>query len=120
MQFLEDAEDTENVLAISKELAKTQEEIERILGRMRYIENKVIYSTVYLYLKEDLVRIGTLQGEGELNTWQKAKKLFIDTVNFVLSLFSTVIVFLIGLSPVMIPLIILSLLIWLKRKRSRT
>ncbi|GAE30633.1 DUF4349 domain-containing protein [Halalkalibacter hemicellulosilyticus] len=119
LQFLDEAEDTENLLAISKDLANIQEEIERIIGRMQYLENQVSFSSVSIDLKESAVRVGTIQGEEDLNTWEEAKKLFIDTVNFLITSVSAIIVWLIGLSPLLIPLFVLAFVILFRLRRNK-
>ncbi|MCK0471962.1 DUF4349 domain-containing protein [Halalkalibacter sp. APA_J-10(15)] len=119
LQFLEEAENTENLLAISQDLANTQEEIEQLTGRMQYLENQVSYSSVSIDLKEDTVRVGTIQGEEDLNTWEEAKKLFIDTVNFLITSVSAIIVWLIGLSPLFIPIIVIAFVISYRLRRMK-
>lgn len=52
--FMEKAEKTDELVAFSTELGKVQEEIERIKGRMRYLEQNVSYSTVVLRLSEKI------------------------------------------------------------------
>ena len=42
------AEKTEDLLKISSDLAKVQEEIEVIIGKMKYLENQTSFSTIEL------------------------------------------------------------------------
>jgi hypothetical protein len=49
-KFLEDAEDTEAVLAVYDHLAETQAEIEQVKGRMAYLETLSAMATVTVEL----------------------------------------------------------------------
>ncbi|AXF56173.1 DUF4349 domain-containing protein [Salicibibacter kimchii] len=116
LTFMEEAENTEDLLAISDDLASTQEEIEQIEGRMNYLENHVAYSTVSINVQE--VAASTLQDRQSLNTWRQATSLFTDTVNVLVSFFSGLAVFLIGFSPVLVPLLLIgaTVVFFLKRR----
>lgn len=120
LAFMEAAENTEDLLKISSDLAKVQEEIERTLGRMNYLEKNVEFSTVTLYLQENKVNVPSIQGSTDLNTWEKSKSLFMASINNTITLFSGLIVLLIGLSPIFIPVTIIALIIIYKlRKRPK-
>lgn len=117
LSFMEDAENTEELLQISEDLSSIQEEIEQLTGRMNYLENHVAYSTVDIQIQEKAV--SSLQDQESLHIWGSAKNLFTDTLNVILSFFSGLAVFVIGLSPVLIPLLIIitAVVIFLKKKR---
>ncbi|MCL7747447.1 DUF4349 domain-containing protein [Halalkalibacter alkaliphilus] len=118
--FMEQADNTENLLKISNDLAKVQEEIEHMTGRKQFLENQVELSTITITINEVSIGTSSIQGD-ELNTWDRSKKLFIDTINVALLASSTIVVFLIGLSPVFVPSMILILIIitYYKRKRKK-
>ncbi|MDG5787748.1 DUF4349 domain-containing protein [Evansella sp. AB-P1] len=120
--FMEEAENTEDLLKISNDLTKIQEEIERLKGRMNYLENNVAFSTVTIYINEKTINVSSIQETDSLNTWLKSKSLFADTVNALISFFSGVIIFTIGLSPILIPLIIIIcfIIVYQKRKLKKT
>ncbi|WP_044893926.1 DUF4349 domain-containing protein [Bacillus alveayuensis] len=105
-QLLKEAKDTKDLLAISNDLAKVQEEIEQIKGRMKYLQNQSALSTVTIYLVENKVVIPDLENK-KLNTWEKTKKQFMSSINLLLSMFSSLIVFIIGNLPVLFVFIIL-------------
>jgi hypothetical protein len=105
-QFLKDAKDTKDLLAISNDLARVQEEIEQIKGRMKYLQNQSALSTVTIHLFENKVVVPDLENK-ELNTWEKTKKQFMSSINLLLSLFSSLVVFLIGNLPIIFVLVIL-------------
>ncbi|WAA10111.1 DUF4349 domain-containing protein [Fervidibacillus albus] len=110
--FMENAEKTEDLLAISKDLAEVQEEIESIIGRMNYLENRSDLATVTINLTEKNVEISS-----ELNTWERTKEQFKKSINFLLTTFSTFIVFLMGNLPVLIFIGILGFIIYFIAKK---
>ncbi|MED2972041.1 DUF4349 domain-containing protein [Fictibacillus sp. B-59209] len=97
--FMKNAVKTEDLLAISKELSGVQEQIEKIQGRINYLENQSDFSTVTVHF--DVKNIGTKNNK-ELNTWGKSKTLFKETWNRLVHTISYLIIALIGLSPVII------------------
>lgn len=54
LAFMEKAARTDELIAFSNELGKVQEEIERIKGRIRYLDQNVDYSTIELRMFEKL------------------------------------------------------------------
>lgn len=52
--FMEKAAKTDELLAYSNELAKVQEELEKLKGRIRYLDQHVSYSTVELRMYQKL------------------------------------------------------------------
>ncbi|WP_246202637.1 DUF4349 domain-containing protein [Virgibacillus doumboii] len=116
LNFMEQAEKTEDLLKISEDLAKVQEEIEQITGRMNYLENKVNLATVTIHIQENNV---TISGSKDLNTWEKTKQQFMRSINFLISAFSGIFVFLIGNLPVLILLGAIALGAFLIVRKSR-
>ncbi|WAA11727.1 DUF4349 domain-containing protein [Fervidibacillus halotolerans] len=96
LNFMENAEKTTDLLAISKDLAEVQEEIESIIGRMNYLKNRADLATVTIFMSEKSVQISS-----KLNTWEQTKDQFKKSVNFLLNTFSTIIVFVIGGLPIL-------------------
>ncbi len=109
LTFMEQAEKTEDLLTISGDLAEVQGEIEEIKGRMNYLENRTDLATVTIYMEENNVTISGMS-EGELNTWEKTKQQFLNSINFLLAVFSGIFVFIIGSLPVFILLGILAMI----------
>ncbi|MFS0865689.1 DUF4349 domain-containing protein [Fredinandcohnia sp. 179-A 10B2 NHS] len=120
LQFMKDAKTTKDLLEISDDLASVQEEIEIITGRMKYLENQTSLSTVTINFSENNVVIPDIEKD-ELNTWDKTKKQFMDSINFLLAGGSGVLVFLIGNSPILILLagVGFGLYLILKKKMKR-
>ncbi|MFD2923616.1 DUF4349 domain-containing protein [Halobacillus naozhouensis] len=118
LSFMEQAEKTEDLLKISEDLAKVQGEIEDIQGRMNYLQNKTDLATVTVHIQEDNVRISGVNSD-ELNTWDQTKQQFLKSINFLISIFSGLIVFVIGSLPVLIFLAIIGLVVFLIMKKVR-
>lgn len=118
---MEQAEKTEDLLKISNDLATVQAEKEQILGRMKYLKNNVDYSTVTIQLEEELVKVGSIQDKESLNTWEKAKSQFVSTINGLISFLSSVIVMIVGLSPILIPVVVI-VIAWIiyRKKKNRS
>lgn len=113
--FMDSAEKTEDLLKISSDLAKVQEEIEVIVGKMKYLENQTSFSTIELNFYEDAAP--SIDNK-ELNTLEKTKKQFINSVNGLLKVGSGIIVFFIGNLPILLVLGIISFVgIWFFRKK---
>ncbi|UZD14989.1 DUF4349 domain-containing protein [Virgibacillus natechei] len=118
LSFMEEAEATEDLLAISDDLANVQGEIEEITGRMNYLENRTDLATVTIHIEENNVSIA---GD-ELNTWEQTKQQFMKSINAVISFFSGLFVFFVGSLPVLVILGIVGLggfLIYRKIKKDR-
>ncbi|SFE53180.1 DUF4349 domain-containing protein [Alteribacillus iranensis] len=113
--FMEEAENTEDLLNISNELSAVQEEIERLEGRIQYLDNRVDYATATIQMEEHAA--SSLQDSDSLETWSKAKNLFMSSINGIVSFFSTLIVFVVGLSPILVPLLAITALLLFIRKR---
>jgi hypothetical protein len=95
LDFMKSAQKTEDLLNISTDLGKVQEDIEQVVGRIKYLENQAALSTITVSLYEENVIVPNLEKDN-LNTWDRTKKQFVTSTNFLLSAFSGVFVFFIG------------------------
>lgn len=118
LAFMKDAEKTEDLLKISTDLAKIQEEIEVLVGKINYLENQTSFSTIELTMYENRVIIPEIENK-DLNTWEKTKKQFITSTNSLLSIGSGIIVFIIGNLPVLAFLAIIAGVVVLVIKRRK-
>ena len=114
--FMKNAQKTEDLLKISADLATVQEEIETILGRMKYLENQTSLSTVHISLFENKVIVPNLDDD-DLNTWDKTKKQFMKSTNMLLAAISGLFVFLVGNLPVLVILGVVAVFSYLFIKR---
>lgn len=114
--FLEEAKTTKELLDVMEQMGKVQTEIEQIEGRLNVLKNQTDYAVVTITMTEK----GGLNA-AEQNTWLKAKQLFVSTVNAILSFFSGTVVIVVGLSPIIFPLIVIGFGIYryLKRKQKK-
>ncbi|MCK1996902.1 DUF4349 domain-containing protein [Psychrobacillus psychrodurans] len=117
LAFMKDAQKTEDLLKISTDLAKIQEEIEVLVGKINYLENQTSFSTIELTMHEKRVIIPEIENK-DLNTWEKTKKQFITSTNSLLSVGSGIIVFVIGNLPVLVLLgVIIVVVVWIIKRR---
>jgi len=120
LEFMGTAQKTEDLLKISADLAKVQEEIEVIAGKMNYLENQTSYSTIEIAMFEDRVIVPSLD-KNNLNTWDKTKKQLATSTNFILAAGSGIIVFFIGNLPVIILLSLVSIGVYfIIRRRNKS
>lgn len=117
--FMKGAEKTEDLLKISSDLATVQEEIEVIVGKMKYLENQASFSTIELTMIENRVIIPEIENN-DLNTWEKTKKQFVTSTNALLVAGSAIVVFFIGNLPVILILgVIVFVVYWTTKRRRR-
>jgi hypothetical protein len=103
--FLKQAKDTDDLLKISDDLGRVQEEIESIKGQMNYLKNHSDLSTVTINLTEKAVKI---KDKKDLNTWDRTKNAFIGSINAIVTFFSGLFVFLVGFSPILVPILVIA------------
>ncbi|WP_342542673.1 DUF4349 domain-containing protein [Paenisporosarcina sp. FSL H8-0542] len=116
LEFMSKAQKTEDLLKISADLAQVQEEIEVMVGKMKYLENQTSFSTIEITMYENRVVVPEIDSK-ELNTWEKTKKQFATSMNSLLSTFSALIVFFVGNLPVLVILTAIGLLVYFVIKR---
>lgn len=117
LSFMKEAQKTEDLLKISNDLSAVQEEIEQLTGRINYLNNQTAFATVSIHLSENKINVPGLENEN-LNTWQKTKQQFMESINTLLSAGSAIIVFTAGNLPVLAVLFLACFAIWLAvRKR---
>ncbi|WP_210468926.1 DUF4349 domain-containing protein [Sporosarcina sp. 6E9] len=118
LDFMSDAEKTEDLLKISSDLASIQEEIEVIVGKMNYLENQTSYSTIDISMFENRVIVPGIDNK-DLDTWDKTKKQLATSTNFLLAAGSGLIVFIIGNLPVFVLLLLVGFGVYLAFVRKR-
>lgn len=116
--FLDEATKTEDLLSISNDLSRVQEEIEQLRGQINYLDNQSEFSTVTLSLEQQKITVPTF-AENEYRTFTEAKKLFMTTANGLLSFFSKTIVFLLGFSLVLLPLLTVVIFFMIRYRKAR-
>lgn len=111
LSFMEKAGHTEELLRISSDLGNVQGEIEQILGRMTYLDNQTDFATVHLFLSEEKIIVPVIE-QKELNTWEKTKQQFNESVNSILFVASSIFIFFVGKSPLILTVFIIGTLVY--------
>ena len=115
MTFMEEAETTEDLLNISRDLANVQYEIERLKGQMNYIENRSDLATVELYIYEQETEFAH---DRDLNVWERTKEQWLTSYNNIIVFGANLFVFVVGNLPVLILIVlIIGFIIWRVRRR---
>ncbi|PLR69537.1 DUF4349 domain-containing protein [Bacillus sp. UMB0893] len=111
LSFMKEAQKTEDLLKISSDLSTVQQEMEQLTGRINYLNKQTAFATITLHISENKVNVPGLENE-DLNTWEKTKKQFMESLNSLLAAGSAIIVFIIGNLPMLFVLFIIGLGIW--------
>ncbi|WP_075618820.1 DUF4349 domain-containing protein [Paenisporosarcina indica] len=120
LEFMGNAQKTEDLLRISSDLATVQEEIEVMVGKMNYLENQTSFSTIELIMYENRIVVPEIESK-DLNTWEKTKKQLATSTNGLLAAGSSFIVFFIGNLPVLLLLAAIGFVVyWIIKRRLRS
>ncbi|RLQ95921.1 DUF4349 domain-containing protein [Falsibacillus albus] len=117
LSFMEKADKTEDLLKISDDLARVQEEIESIEGRKKYLENQSELATVNITMVENKISIPDIEKDNG-SLWLKIKKQFITSTNIMLKILSSLLVFVLGniLIFLIIALALIPIYLYIKKK----
>ena len=117
LSFMEKASKTDDLLAFSNELAKVQEAIEQIKGRMRYLDQNVSYSTIELRMYQQTGKKPLLSDPNELTLAERAEKAWGSSLNVLVAVLQGVLVFLAAAIPVLVLLLVIAIPIWVYRRK---
>ncbi len=93
-ELMDEAEDTEAVLAVYRELSATQQEIEQVKGRMQYLERSAAMATITVSLTPDeLAQPIEIAGWRPAGTAKRAIEALIGAVQFLLDASIWIIIF---------------------------
>jgi len=111
LDLLKQAKNMKDVLDIEKEINDIQEDIESASGRVKYLDHQSAYSTI------NLTYFQYINGAGESGFWGKTRVAFVEGI----SIFSSFILFLISVWPLLIIIVIGWYLIrqWRKKRQLR-
>ncbi|WP_102347124.1 DUF4349 domain-containing protein [Bacillus sp. Marseille-P3661] len=118
LTFISNAKTTKELLEISSELGTVQEQIEQIEGKLKYLQNRTNFSLVTINLYDAEIIVPAL-AKDHLNTWERAQKSFVETINILREVSAGIIIFLVGFSPIWLIGILLLSIIWLVLKRKK-
>lgn len=120
LSFMSEAKKTEDLLKISTELGNIQQEIERIKGRMRYLDENISYSTIELSMVEKKFT-AKLHDVGDESTWNKAWIALNKSLLGILAFLNGLIVVIAAVLPILVLLAIIGIpgyLYWKRKKQS--
>jgi hypothetical protein len=119
LDFMGKAAKTDELLAFSNELAKVQEEIEKIKGRMRYLDQNVSYSTIELRMYQ-LTGSKALAQKGEPSLGSRLKQALDGSLNVLVTVLQGILIALAAALPIIILVLLASIpFIYYRRKRSQ-
>lgn len=114
VKILDRAGDIDDVLAVTKQIARVRGEIERLEGRIKFMDSQTNMSTIVIALSED-IEIAPVQNDWR--PWQVTKKAFSDLLNNSQDFVDGTIRFIIVSIPSLIPfLIFLWVIYWISKK----
>ncbi len=118
LSFMEKATDTKNLLQFSNELARVQEEIEAIKGRMRYIDQNVAFSTVEIRMYEKAGKALTVLAKKD-NVLTRAGDAMAGSGKALLAMFEGIFIVLAGALPIIIVIGLIVAIIWVIYRKTR-
>jgi hypothetical protein len=123
-ELMEEAEDTEAVLAVYQELSATQADIEHVKGRMRYLERSAAMATISVVLQPDeAARPVEIAGWRPQGTAKRAVEALIRTYQFLLDAAIWFLIYilpvLLGLGLVVYGVVRLAIFLFRRTRRSR-
>ncbi|AHV98284.1 DUF4349 domain-containing protein [Paenibacillus sabinae] len=117
-EFMKKAAKASDLVAFANELGQIQESIEQIKGRMRYIDQNVLYSTVELRVYQTDESSANQRLEERRSLFGKAADALRGTLNAMSTAFQWLFIFLAGALPLLIgAAFIAAVLLWLGRSR---
>lgn len=114
--FMEKATKTDELLAFSTELGKVQEEIERIKGRMRYLDQNVAYSTIELRLAQKLGSAAVIKAQDGGPLMQRVAAALNGSAAILLLVFQWIVIIAAAVLTVALVLAVLAVPFWLWRR----
>jgi hypothetical protein len=116
LSFMEKSQKTDELLAFSNELAKVQEEIERIKGRMRYLDQNVSYSTIELRMYQ--VKGNSLAVPySELTLVSRINDAVQGSLKVLKTIFEGLLIFLAGAAPVLLLIALIAIPLFIYRNK---
>ncbi|WP_068774419.1 DUF4349 domain-containing protein [Paenibacillus sp. FJAT-26967] len=110
LSFMEKAAKTDELLAFSAELGKVQEEIERIKGRMRFLDQNVELSTIELRMYQPIG--GAFVSDGRSPLGQQLVATVNKSIEVLLSVLRGILIMLAALLPIAAASLILAIPGW--------
>jgi hypothetical protein len=114
LKILNQAQEIEDILSVTKQISRVRGEIERLEGQLRFMDSQTDMSTIIIQVSED-VEISPAQNDWR--PWEVTKKAFSDLIVRSQNFFDNTIRFIIIGIPSLIPtLIIVWIIYWVGKK----
>lgn len=117
LEFMAQAETMEDLLTIEARLTDVRTELEQYTSQLRLLDNKISYSTIYLFL-EEVVEYTEVEEEPE-TFWERISKGFTKSMKNLGEGILEFIIFLITAFPYFIPVIVIAVVVILIIKLSK-
>lgn len=111
------AKTVEETLLIENELRRVRTEIDALNISLSDIDDRASMSTISLDVQEVLKANLSLSDRD--NIWERAKEGFVSTVNRIIEIGENIMILLISITPVLVPVLIVIIVIWIKHKKSK-
>jgi len=116
LAFMEKATGANDLVRFSSELGAVQEEMERIQGRIRYLDQNVAFSTIELRMYQRLEPASVQSEEGQ-PFWERMTGTLQSSANFVFDFLQWLVLLLVASLPVLAILVVFGFPIyWIVRK----
>ncbi|WP_438446305.1 DUF4349 domain-containing protein [Gorillibacterium sp. sgz5001074] len=120
LEFMQKASKTDELVAFTNELGKIQEEIERIKGRMRYIDQNVAFSTVEIRLYQPDGVLAETPDEGDGGVLDRAGHAMAVSLRFLSTFAQGLFVTVAAVLPVGAVAVLIGIPVWMGLRRART
>lgn len=111
------AENITDILALENEIRRIRTEIDSYSIDLRNIDDRVSMSTIQLSVTE--IEGNEISIKAEDGLWTRAKKGFIRTVNNILDMIQSIVIWIISYSIIIIPLIAVGILTYKRIKKNK-
>ncbi|MFE4711142.1 DUF4349 domain-containing protein [Paenibacillus sp. NPDC056722] len=116
-EFMKKATKPADLVAFANELGSIQVEIERIKGRMRYIDQNVSFSTVELRLYQTDESLDVMKKKGQDPLGTRASQALSGSLNALSVTFQWIVVILAGALPILIGAALVLIIVFAYRRR---
>lgn len=101
-----------DILAVENELANTRATLESLEGRLRYLSNRVDYSSISINIEEVAVSTQQISNPGIGDVLKKTREAFISTINNILLGLGNLVVYIGAAIPYLILLAVAAVIVW--------
>lgn len=115
LDLFSQAKETEDLLKISNDLSRVQEEIEQLEGRQKYLSYHADNSTLTIEMQQYKNKVAPTA-----TSWEKSIEGFKQSIEFIKNLFITLFIWAVSSLPILILIFIIVVILWfVARKKIR-